>query len=128
MKQLAILHALTLSLALIGCGESSTTTVNQVDSSIFTASNTATAKVDGMTCSSCEGEVCSAIKKIEGVEAVTADAKTGEVKIAIKEGATLDTDAVREAITGMEFKLQTLTLPEPETLPGDNEPADANAS
>ncbi len=108
MKTLAA--ALTLCLTLVGCADSA---APKPDATVFTAANTATAKVEGMTCSSCEGTVCSAIEKIEGVQAVTADAKTGEVKIAIKPGATLDTEAIKSAVTAADFKIDTLTLPEP---------------
>lgn len=111
MKLLAI-PALVLSLALAGCGDTSTATDSPADAAIFTASNTAIAKVDGMTCSSCAGTVCSAIKEIDSVEAVTANPETGEVKIAIKEGTTLDLDAVRQAVTAADYKLETLKLPE----------------
>lgn len=126
MKLLAA-AALSLSLALVGCGESN---VNKPDPNLFTQANTATTKVEGMTCSACEGAVCSAIQKLDGVAAVTADAKTGEVKIALKEGATLDLEAVKKAVTdgsAGEFKVTgDLKLPEPATPaqdPANNEPA-----
>jgi len=107
MKLLAA-SALTLCLAVVGCADSAGT---EPDASLFTQANTATAKVDGMTCVSCEGSVCSAIEKVEGVEAAMADAKTGEVKIAIKDGATLDTKAVEKAVADAEFKFQSISLP-----------------
>ncbi|MFN3165951.1 MAG: heavy-metal-associated domain-containing protein [Phycisphaeraceae bacterium] len=126
MKTLAA-TALTLCLVLVGCADSAGP---EPDASLFTEANTATAKVDGMTCSACEGAVCSAIEEVEGVEAVTADAGTGQVKIAIKDGATLDTKAVEQAVAKADFKFQSLTLPEPPKddasqaeQPGQDEPA-----
>jgi copper chaperone CopZ len=124
MKLLAV-TALTLCLAGVGCADSAGP---EPDASLFTQANTATAKVDGMTCVSCEGSVCSAIEKVEGVQAVTADAETGEVKIAIKDGATLDVDAVKKAVTDAEFEIGDVTLPQPPASdPRDDADADEQA-
>lgn len=113
MKFTALAFALmtALSLGLIGCSKSD---APSPDAEVFTASNTATTQVEGMTCSACEGAVCSAIKEFDGVKDVTADAKTGEVKIALEEGATLDTAAVKKAIDSVndgKFTSADINLP-----------------
>lgn len=123
MKLLAA-AALALSFALVGCAESAEPSA---DASVFTASNTATAKVDGMTCMSCAGTICSAIEGIDGVQAVAADPTTGEVKIAIKQGATLDAEAVKKAVTDAKFEFKTLTLPAVEGDAPDDDAKDAPA-
>ncbi len=38
-------------------------------------------KVDGMTCSACEGNVQKGLLKVDGVKSARADAKTGEVVV-----------------------------------------------
>lgn len=112
---------LMLSLSfLVGCGGQAQTEEQAKDSAaiVNASSNVATAKVEGMTCGVCEGTVCSALQGLEGVEAVIADAATGEVKIALKDGATLDTQTVSKAVTDASaghFKMTgELVLPEPE--------------
>ncbi|MFB7571146.1 heavy-metal-associated domain-containing protein [Streptomyces sp. NPDC056165] len=60
-------------------------------------------KVSGMTCGHCEGAVSQEVSALEGVAAVTADAKTGEVTVT--SAATLDEDAVRAAVDEAGYEL-----------------------
>ncbi|MEU0171359.1 heavy-metal-associated domain-containing protein [Streptomyces iakyrus] len=53
-------------------------------------------KVSGMTCGHCEGAVSQEISALDGVSAVTAVAKSGEVTVT--SAAPLDEQAVRAAV------------------------------
>ncbi|WP_328747293.1 heavy-metal-associated domain-containing protein [Streptomyces sp. NBC_00285] len=60
-------------------------------------------KVSGMTCGHCEGAVSQEISALDGVSAVTAVAKTGEV--AVTSAAPLDEEAVRAAVDEAGYEL-----------------------
>ncbi|MET9686588.1 heavy-metal-associated domain-containing protein [Streptomyces coeruleorubidus] len=60
-------------------------------------------KVSGMTCGHCEGAVSQEISALDGVTAVTAVAKTGEVTVA--SAAPLDEEAVRAAVDEAGYEL-----------------------
>ncbi|MFF5757443.1 heavy-metal-associated domain-containing protein [Streptomyces longwoodensis] len=60
-------------------------------------------KVSGMTCGHCEGAVSQGISTLEGVTAVTAAAKTGEVTVTST--AALDEEAVRAAVDEAGYEL-----------------------
>ncbi|MFD4976843.1 heavy-metal-associated domain-containing protein [Streptomyces sp. NPDC058424] len=64
---------------------------------------TAIYKVSGMTCGHCEGAVSQEVSDLEGVTAVTADAKTGEV--AVTSAAMLDEETVRAAVDEAGYEL-----------------------
>ncbi|MFN7064693.1 MAG: heavy-metal-associated domain-containing protein, partial [Aquificaceae bacterium] len=53
-----------------------------------------TLSVKGMTCSACEAEVESAVKKLGGIMQVKADYKKGEVYVKFEEGKTSVDDIV----------------------------------
>ena len=92
MKLLA-LSALALCFAIVGCGESA----SGPDADIMAATNKVEANVQGMTCSGCTGQVCSAIEnKVAGVTGAYADLKTGTVTIALEDDA--DTQAAAKEI------------------------------
>ncbi|MEU6011257.1 heavy-metal-associated domain-containing protein [Streptomyces sp. NPDC047453] len=83
------------------CGtgsRSSNATIHVQDAGV-----TAIYQVSGMTCGHCEGAVSQEISALEGVTAVAADAKTGEVTVT--SAATLDEETVRAAVdeAGYEF-------------------------
>jgi len=60
-------------------------------------------KVSGMTCGHCEGSVSQEISALDGVTAVTAVAKTGEVTVT--SAAPLDEEAVRAAVDEAGYEL-----------------------
>ncbi|WNZ07676.1 heavy-metal-associated domain-containing protein [Streptomyces sp. 11x1] len=60
-------------------------------------------KVSGMTCGHCEGAVSQEISALEGVTAVQAIAKTGEVTVA--SAVPLDEEAVRAAVDEAGYEL-----------------------
>ncbi|MEU0164152.1 heavy-metal-associated domain-containing protein [Streptomyces iakyrus] len=60
-------------------------------------------KVSGMTCGHCEGAVSQEISALDGVTAVTAVAKTGEVTVS--SAAPLDEEAVRAAVDEAGYEL-----------------------
>ncbi|EGG44418.1 putative copper chaperone [Streptomyces griseoaurantiacus M045] len=60
-------------------------------------------KVSGMTCGHCEGAVSQEISVLDGVSAVTAVAKTGEVTVT--SAAPLDEESVRTAVDEAGYKL-----------------------
>ena len=60
-------------------------------------------KVSGMTCGHCEGAISQEVSALDGVTAVTATAKTGEVTVT--SAAPLDVAAVRAAIDEAGYEL-----------------------
>ncbi|MEU0117890.1 heavy-metal-associated domain-containing protein [Streptomyces bobili] len=60
-------------------------------------------RVSGMTCGHCEGAVSQEISALDGVTAVTAVAKTGEVTVTST--APLDEEAVRAAVDEAGYEL-----------------------
>jgi copper chaperone CopZ len=60
-------------------------------------------KVSGMTCGHCEGAISKEVSAIDGVTAVTAVAKTGEVTITST--VALDDEAVRAAVDEAGYEL-----------------------
>ncbi|WP_405816461.1 heavy-metal-associated domain-containing protein [Streptomyces sp. NBC_01390] len=82
-----------------GCGSGTTSDV-QIDGA---GATTSVYKVSGMTCGHCEGAVSQEISALDGVSAVTAVAKTGEVTVT--SAAPLDEEAVRAAVDEAGYKL-----------------------
>lgn len=78
------------------CGSSTTIDVQGVGV-------TAVCKVSGMACGHYEGAVSQEISALEGVTAVTADARTGEVTVA--SAAMLDEETVRTAVDEAGYEL-----------------------
>ncbi|MER5224528.1 heavy-metal-associated domain-containing protein [Streptomyces flaveus] len=64
---------------------------------------TTTYRVTGMTCGHCESSVSQEISALDGVTAVKAVAKTGEVTVT--SAAPLDEDAVRAAVDEAGYEL-----------------------
>jgi copper chaperone CopZ len=64
---------------------------------------TAVYQVSGMTCGHCEGAVSQEISSLDGVTAVTAVAKTGEVTVT--SATPLDEEAVRAAVDEAGYQL-----------------------
>ncbi|MFF8195276.1 heavy-metal-associated domain-containing protein [Streptomyces bobili] len=60
-------------------------------------------RVSGMTCGHCEGAVSQEISALDGVTAVTAVAKTGEVTVTST--APLDEETVRAAVDEAGYEL-----------------------
>ncbi|MEU0042756.1 heavy-metal-associated domain-containing protein [Streptomyces werraensis] len=71
------------------CGSGTTTDVQDIGV-------TTVYKVSGMTCGHCEGAVSQEISALDGVTAVKAVAKTGEVTVT--SASPLDEQAVRAAV------------------------------
>ncbi|QMV11233.1 copper-binding protein [Streptomyces lincolnensis] len=83
------------------CGSGSCGTDTTVD--VQGVGVTAVYKVSGMTCGHCEGAVSQEISALDGVTAVTAVAKTGEVTVT--SAAPLDEEAVRAAVDEAGYEL-----------------------
>ena len=60
-------------------------------------------KVSGMTCGHCVSAVSNAVRAVPGAEDVAVDLDRGEVKV----GGDPDPRAVREAIAGEGYEVQT---------------------
>ncbi|SEC31929.1 Copper chaperone CopZ [Streptomyces sp. 3213] len=78
------------------CGSGTTVDVHGIG-------GTTVYKVSGMTCGHCEGAVSQEISALDGVTAVTAVAKTGEVTVIST--ARLDEEAVRAAVDEAGYEL-----------------------
>ncbi|MDH6522219.1 heavy-metal-associated domain-containing protein [Streptomyces sp. SAI-090] len=85
------------------CGTGSCGSGSTVDVQIHTTGVTTVYKVSGMTCGHCEGAVSQEISALDGVTAVTAVAKTGEVTVT--SAAPLDEEAVRAAVDEAGYEL-----------------------
>ncbi|GAA2491716.1 heavy-metal-associated domain-containing protein [Streptomyces longisporus] len=83
------------------CGSGSGTTSEvQIEG---TGATTTVYKVSGMTCGHCEGAVSQEMSALDGVSAVQAVAKTGEVTVT--SAAPLDEEAVRAAVDEAGYEL-----------------------
>ncbi|MEU1273236.1 heavy-metal-associated domain-containing protein [Streptomyces sp. NPDC005799] len=85
------------------CGTGSCGSGTATDVQIHGTDVTTVYKVSGMTCGHCEGAVSQEISALDGVTAVTAVAKTGEVTVSST--APLDEEAVRAAIDEAGYEL-----------------------
>lgn len=85
------------------CGGNSCSTDAATDVQIHGTNVTTVYKVSGMTCGHCEGAVSKEISALDGVTAVTAVAKTGE--ITVTSAAPLDEQAVRAAVDEAGYEL-----------------------
>jgi copper chaperone CopZ len=65
-----------------------------------------TVKLKGMTCMGCAEEVEEALKATGKVAKVTANPKTGETTITLKEGARITNDEIRAALKDTRFSLE----------------------
>ncbi|MFF8595908.1 heavy-metal-associated domain-containing protein [Streptomyces sp. NPDC015220] len=83
------------------CGSCGTNASSDVQ--IHGSGVTTVYKVSGMTCGHCEGAVSKEISVLDGVTAVTAVAKTGEVTVT--SAAPLDEEAVRAAVDEAGYEL-----------------------
>ena len=64
-----------------------------------------TIEIKGMMCQHCEMHVKKALEALEGVESAVASHEQGKATVTLKEGASLDEAAVKNAVTeaGYEF-------------------------
>lgn len=79
-----------------------TTSFAQVKSALLTAS--------GLTCSMCSKSIFKSLEKVSFVESVDVDLNTSVFKIKFKDGANVDPDALKDAVTGAGFAVATLQL------------------
>jgi copper chaperone CopZ len=73
--------------------------------SFFTMAETFEYKVEGMTCSSCQKTVKSAVCKVPGIK--TCDVQVGTMKLTSEEGKTLDQAAISTALDDVNKKKKT---------------------
>lgn len=93
MKSLATTAIALCMLVLIGCAEG---TAPEPEAAITEAANQVQANVSGMDCSGCSSSIAAAVEGIEGVTACQADAKTGDVQVALADNA--DAEATKAEI------------------------------
>lgn len=63
-------------------------------------------KISGMTCAKCEGKVKSALEGCDGVINATADHKTGEAVVEVKEVGEIDLAVLSTAVEKAGFKVE----------------------
>jgi copper chaperone CopZ len=68
------------------------------------APTTATLRVGGMTCSSCEQTICSRLKELPGVQACAADFQQGSVTVTF-DGARTKQDEIAAAIRAAGYEV-----------------------
>ncbi len=86
--------------ASLGCGCANDTPSEEV---LAAATETATLKVEGMTCASCKVTVRTAARKVDGVAKVDVDVDAGTATVTYDPRRT-DPKAIAEAITGAGYR------------------------
>jgi mercuric ion binding protein len=66
--------------------------------------------VDGLACPFCVYGVEKQLSKVNGVSGVATEIKTGIILMTIVEGATINEEAVRQAVTDAGFTMRSLSL------------------
>lgn len=79
-----------------------TSSFAQVKSALLTAS--------GLTCSMCSKSIFKSLEKVSFVESIDVDLNTSVFKIKFKDGANVDPDVLKDAVTGAGFAVATLQL------------------
>lgn len=89
--------AFALSVLLASPGTYADSTVYQIE-------------VDGLACPFCVYGVEKQLSKVGGVSAVETEIKTGIILMTVAEGATLDEETVRQAVTDAGFTMRSFSL------------------
>ena len=97
---LSIFGAALLAGAVLGCGSSTAPALSEAAVAIDT--NTVDFDVQGMTCASCEVSIKLALKKVEGVVDVSADAEGGTARVTFDPSRT-DGPTLAAAITRLGY-------------------------
>ena len=79
-----------------------TSSFAQVKSALLTAS--------GLTCSMCSKSIFKSLEKVPFVASIDVDLNTSVFTIKFKEGANVDPDVLKDAVTGAGFAVATLQL------------------
>jgi copper chaperone CopZ len=109
MKKLFLINVLLLSLLLInGCGkknntDTSTKTTTQDDATKIVSVEF---KCENMHCASCETTITDAVKKIDGIKEVNADAKSKTVKVTFNKELT-NTKDIEKSINAAGYDTET---------------------
>ena len=67
-------------------------------------------EVDGLACPFCVYGVEKQLSKLDGVSQLETDIKSGTVLVTVAKGATLDEEAVREAIMNAGFTMRSFSV------------------
>ncbi len=70
---------------------------------------TATIAVDGLSCPFCAYGLEKNLKKMNGVESVKIDLKTGKATVTLKQGTDVDDKTLRQAVKKAGFTAHTIT-------------------
>lgn len=112
MKPLVTTAIALCMLVLIGCAEGS---APEPEAAITEAASKVQANVSGMDCSGCSSSIAAAVEGIEGVTACQADAKTGDVQVALDDSADAEAtkaeiEAVIAGLSGGKFTVNTIAV------------------
>jgi len=107
MNKLATLALVTgaLYLATLGCGCDTSAPSAEV---LAAASQTATFKVEGMTCAACSVTIRTAVGKLDGIGTVAVDVPAGTATVAFDPDKTTPS-AIADAITGSGYTATVAT-------------------
>jgi len=72
---------------------------------------TATIAVDGLSCPFCAYGLEKNLKKVNGIESVKIDMKSGHATVALKQGAQVDDQVLRQAVKKAGFTAREITRP-----------------
>ncbi len=69
--------------------------------------------VDGLACPFCAYGIEKQLLRIDGVDTVEVDVKSGQVVVTLRDGAAIDESRVREAVQAAGFTLRTFAKAKP---------------
>jgi len=73
------------------------------------AGQTATIAVDGLSCPFCAYGLEKNLKKVNGIESVQIDLKTGHATVVLKQGVVVEDQALRQAVKKAGFTARDIT-------------------
>lgn len=97
MRNLILLFSLVSLISLYSCNGKKSNQESATTAPVKVALQTYKYAVEGMTCTGCEQTVQNSVKKLEGVDIVTAS-HTGKTAMVSFDPAKTDTAKIREAI------------------------------
>jgi copper chaperone CopZ len=106
MKKIFIVNVILLSLLLLNsCGKKEKTQTADIKVDDNAKLESVVYKCENMHCASCEETITTAVKKLDGIKEITADAKSKIVKVSFYNNKTNKTD-IEKAINASGYDTQ----------------------
>lgn len=115
MKMLTTAAVALCLLIFVGCDAADNQTPPTPDTMITAATNKVQANILGMDCTGCSSSVEAAVAKIDGVTGCSADVKSGDVVVALKDDADAEAkkaeiEQVIASLSDGKYKVKTITV------------------